>query len=679
MAELSQKRSDFYKNIYFPSVYYGEVFQTTLEDAKDIQAAQRELNKLLIDADTNLARLSETFRERALSPGQQLQLQADRDLLQAGAAGREAARRGRLNLIAAPAAPALKSIQGAIEQAQGEGPPIPEDDRKKIVAAEAKKAIATLPEAVAYKVIEGIHAQYPEAATGLVLATQDKFGKTGLTIEAIKREAATPEAKQAIEGWAASATGAVTPAEGAAQARLSAMESPFANASTEQTAHVAAGISDDEDDLLRLYLERLQDKESPGVVTEAEFEADPQLAQAEQVYNRVKADNSYQKSAAEWFSNEYLTALKTKSTLEAQAKADPFEGLDPYRWAQREALKRGGYTKESLLHLNMLTTRPDVAPYVGPAFTRLRAEGGLEPQSAAEDTIRAAYEQNPKITLAELDSLLAEKRQALTKQVREASRGEGITFKEGMKARKGGREAANELYASPEAAEQAKAYLLALRLNAAGTKAAPDVGTKVEIPVTKADVAPTPQEAAGATVSKAAATAQGTAEEASQRAAEAVSEAPEPTGTEPAPTVEDLGDLATRDRTAPASDWDRAAIETYVPDPTGGDWVYSRRGGKLYRMNMGGGFPGIPEEVKPGTGAYKAIESVLKTGQLPPKPKPAPKPRPVPVEAPPVAPAPAPAPTPTPAPVAPVEAPAPAPVTPAKALTPEELEALYGG
>ena len=72
MAELSSKRANFYKQIYFPSTYYKEVFDLTLEEAQDTKKAQAELQKLLIDADTNLARLSDTFRIRQPSFGQEL-------------------------------------------------------------------------------------------------------------------------------------------------------------------------------------------------------------------------------------------------------------------------------------------------------------------------------------------------------------------------------------------------------------------------------------------------------------------------------------------------------------------------------------------------------------------------------------------------------------------------------
>lgn len=551
MAELSTKRSNFYKQIYFPSTYYKEVFDLTLEEAKDTQKAQAELQKLLIDADTNLARLSETFRERALSPSQQLQVQADEELLAAEAKGAERGAAATRAFAANPARGATNSIEIALASAKGDAPTLPEAERRKIVASEAKRAMANQPPAIQRRIANDLASKYGKTAE-LLAAVQETLGTPGLTFGGIAEQVASKEDTAVIEATKKSGVvaGPKTPAGEAAQARLDAMASPFANASTEQTNRVAAGIDDTEDELLRLYLGRLQDKDSPGEVTEAEIAADPRLAEAEAVYEKVRAENSYQKSAAEWYSAEYLSSLKTKSNLEKKAATDPFDGLDPYRWAQREALKRGGYTKESLLHLQALTTRPELAPYVNPAFTRLRAEGGLDPKSAAEATIKAAFEANPKLTIAELDAILEKKRADLTKQGRQDARAvmkeargeltvsgkEMVTLSpaeelagvsKGEKARmlakrerKGARETANELYASPEAADEAKAYLLALRLNKAGTPAAPDTGTKIEVPVTEADTTTTAKDAAGADVNRAAAAAKATAQQTSTDAAE---------------------------------------------------------------------------------------------------------------------------------------------------------------
>jgi hypothetical protein len=572
MAELSTKRANFYKQIYFPSTYYKEVFTLTLEEARDIQEAQRELSKLLIEADTNLARLSETFRERALSPGQQLQVQADRELL-----GKEAADREKADKFAAAMRRDPVSATGltkAIADAKiGEGGQTATDAdtaRRALTAvyreaskyAQSNPAMARRIMADGLRAAEGQGIGFGAVATELNQRVQEIAGQ-GVTRADLTAKIGSDEDKTQVASFTGGAAAPATPASKQAQARLDALSSPFANGSTEQTARVAAGITDGEDELLRLYLSRLQDKETPGVVTEAELAANPELADAEAVYNRVRTDNSFQKSSAEWYSAEYLSSLKTKSDLERQAKADPFDGLDPYRWSQREALKRGGYTKESLLHLRMLTDRPDLAPYVNPAFARLRAEGGLDPQSAAEATVRAAFEQNPKLTLAELDSILNEKRAALTKQGRQVGREAGALTREAAQERRGAREAANELYATPEAADEAKAYLLALRLNRSGTPATPTVGTEIVASAGPAAARPTGAEAAGADAERARVAATTKAEEDARAAAAAQRREAE------------LADLEKRDREQ-RSQLDQRARERASTELEGGTLAGSR-------------------------------------------------------------------------------------------------------
>ena len=398
--------------------------------------------------------------------------------------------------------------------------------------------------AIQRAIFNAIAAEYGQSE-GLLNAGRTVLNDASLDYNKIREAANSPEDKAALAALKNAKAGEepTTPAGEAAQARLDAMASPFANGSTEQTDRVAAGLeSDEEDALLRLYLSRLQDKNSPGEVTEAEIAAEPRLAEAELVYQKVSAQNSYQKSASEWYAAEYLSALKTKSNLEKKAATDPFDDLGPYRWAQREALKRGGYTKESLLHLQALTTRPELAPYVNPAFTRLRAEGGLEPRTASEAAIQEAFVQSKgKLTIAELDSLLTDKRSEQIASGREAAQGArkggrdralmlgeqgGVepldTVRAQRAAKAGGRQQARDLkatarevgnmYTDPAAAEDAKAYLLALRLNKAGTPATPDTGTKIEVAVTEADVTPTAKDAAGANVNRAAAAGKSAAE-----------------------------------------------------------------------------------------------------------------------------------------------------------------------
>lgn len=702
---MSTKRANFYKEVYFPSVYYKEVFATTLEEAKDIQEARAELDKLIIDADTNLARLSETFRERALSPSQQLQVQADKDLLAAEGAQAERGAAATRAFAADPAAGPRSKIELELDNRKKAGTGTTDAEKSNIVAVEAKRSMAGQPPAIQRRIYADLAAKYGTSGP-LTVALQDALGQPGLQHADILAQVASPEDKAVIEGMkrTGATPGPKTPAGEAAQARLDAMASPFANASTEQTTHIAAGITDGEDELLRLYLSRLQDRESPGMVSEAELAANPELVEAEQVYNRVKADNSFQKSAAEWFSSEYLTALNTKARLEKKAEADPFEGLDPYRWAQKQAFERGGYTKESVLYLRMLTERPDLAPYVTPAFDRLRDEKGIEPKDAAEAVVKEAFIQSKgKLTVAELDAELAKKRAELTKTGRQVAREEGVTMREGMDIRKTTRATAKELYGSPEAAEAAKAYLLALRLNAAGTKAAPTSGTEIVAPAPLTPPVP-PQVSAGATVNR----AESNAKAAAQRAAEGAQaaqeaeggSAPTPTPTPPqappkpppapapSPTPEDEVERTLQERVRtelpPAQQAFLSALpgrelpagqqapstggRGFTTDPTDPDYKYMLTPSGDYAV-LYKGLPTTP--AKKGSRAARSIERVM-AGQ---SPLPAlPKPAPVPAPAPPapmkrltLPPTDIPAPTPAPAPT-PVPAPTPAPASEATQL-----------
>jgi len=664
MAELSTTRANFYKQIYFPSTYYKEVFEVTLEEAGDLQKAQDDLQKLLIDADQNLQRLAEVYRPRG-APLQDWKVEEFQRILDEGAEGRDRLRKQRQALLKDPSASARAQIQLAAQDYEKE-----QDVRlapntsvfKGFVEAEAAKAVKDLPRPVAFKILADLAAKYPDSATNIQQVGRSITNDPNLTLDGIKEQASSSEANKAAQTWANS-TGGLTPEQSRAQRELDALKSPFANASTEQTGRIAAGLqSDDEDDLLRLYLSKLQDRETPGVVTPEEFASDPDLAKGEEVYNKVKATGGYLKTSAKWFADDYLTALQTKARLEKKAKDDPFDGLDPYRWSQREALKRGGYTKESLLHLKMLTERPDVAPYVGPAFARLRAEGGLEPKSAAEATIRAAFERNQNLTLAELDAELTKKRQAITSAGRKAGReteGGGRSW-EAADLRKEARGAANDLYGGVGPAEEAKAYLLALRLNKAGTPATPDTGTKIETSVTAADVAPTPVEQAGATANKAAVKAEKAAEKSAEKAATDQKQKSD------IPTDEDIIDLM-----GPPAD-----ASGFVADPSDPAYSYKKMPNGAYMY----AFKGIPQkELQPGTRAFQSVESVLAGGEpLPPPRKNPPRvdfnkfPK---AEVSSSGPAPAPAPDPAPAP-APAPAPPPKPI---EEMTDEELRALIGG
>lgn len=607
MAELSTNRANFYRQIYFPSVYYKDVFEATLQEAGEIKKAQDDLLKLLTDADQNLARLSETFRERSLSPGQRMQVIADREAVRKDIEDQAAGAKTLRAFAQNPAAPTITKIDSALRLAQGQAPSLPVTEKTKIVASELSKALQGQKPAVQRKIAVDIAKKYGVNADIMAVAA-NALGQPSLTWGALQEQAKSAEDRAVLDAMAGdSGTGQPATPEGKkAQANLDALSSPFANGSTEQTDRIASGLDDDRDDeLLRLYLSRLQDRESPGVITDDEIVENPDLALGEAIYQDVQSRNSFLKSQAKWFSAEYLAALRTRAQVEKKMAENPFKGLDPYRWAQQEALKRGGYTKESLLHLKMLTERPDVAPYVGPAFTRLRADGGLEPKSGAEATIKAAFDQNPNLTLAELDALLKEKRQAITSAGRQVGRETegGARSWEAADIRKASRTSAKDLYGTPEAAEEAKAYLLALRLNRAGTPATPDTGSKIEIPVSKADVPPTPDAAAGAAAERARVKAM----DVMMAAMKSFEGKAKPT----TPEEEDI-DLSGSMQTVTVD-------EGFVTDRTNPDYSYRRMPDGSYMY----AFKGIPQDkIQPGTRAFRSVESVLAGGDpLPPPPR----------------------------------------------------------
>lgn len=638
MAELSTTRSNFYKQVYFPSTYYKEVFQLTQEEAQTIREERQQLEKLLLDADTNLARLSETFRERALSPSQMLGVQADEAIILREQDLRERRAAGQRELGANPAARIPNAINSAIRA----------EKLKQGIPASATLAPADLAKVVA-DAVEGQLIADPTIQRAMLLKAKEVAeglgGAKGAVIDALQGVAAAtfkdpkitfgqmrdlfdgPGDKARLAALMATTAGDATPEEKAARDRMNFLTSPYSDGSVDPSGHVAAGIEEADDDLLRLYLSRLQDKDTPGVVTPEEFEAEPRLADAEQVYNDVKARNSFLKSAAEWYSDEYLSALRTKDRLTKQAAVEPFDGLDPYRWAQREALKRGGYTKESLLHLRMLTDRPDLAPYVNPAFARLRAEGGLAPKTEIEKLVDAAFKNKSTLTAAELESVLRDKRREERQGGRQAAT--QATGAEGRReARAQGREGARDFLGSPENIDAAKTYLLALRLNRAGTPATPDVGTKVEFAVTAADVTPTPASTAAADAAAAAAAARAAAQAGPTAAP---TPTPTPTPAPPAPTPQEppTGEEGVVELPPQKLDLEEVEAPTvedleeevvtrtgFTTDPTNPDYKYRLMPDGNYAVL----YKGLPTTTaKKGTRAHESIAAVLGGGKpLPP-------------------------------------------------------------
>ena len=65
MPELAT-RSDYLREVYFPTVYYTEVLAYTLKEIESEQAAFKELDNLILKANANTARLAGVHRERLL-------------------------------------------------------------------------------------------------------------------------------------------------------------------------------------------------------------------------------------------------------------------------------------------------------------------------------------------------------------------------------------------------------------------------------------------------------------------------------------------------------------------------------------------------------------------------------------------------------------------------------------
>lgn len=625
MAEFSTTRSDFYKQLYFPSVYYKQVFDETLAEAKTTKEAQEKLLSLQIAADKNLADLAETYRPaRGLTPAEQFKLTDAEKLVAKSEQDKQKAAAARSSFAANPGKATLNTITLAIQAAEGEsGTKLTALETQKIVDAEARKALNSVKsDAVKRRIFLAL---LDAGKKPSITIAQDATKTPSLSEASLRAKAATPEDQSAYASFAKSGGGGEdTPEVVAAKRLIDVNKSPYLDGSLETSGHIASGITDEQDEVLRLYVESLQDKETPGIVTDEEKAADERLAEGERVWNEVSAAGSGLKTASKWFAADYLAALQTRDQIEKKIKKDPFEGLGAYGWAQREALKRGGYTKESALHLALLEDRPDLAPLVAPAFARLRAEGGLAPKTPAEAIIQEALNQNPKLTVAELETLLANKRREQIASGRVAGRGarkdarqtaagiEAVEGQDKVKAqheeKAGGRKLSRDLRSTardagnsyiPEDMEEAKAYLFALRLNKAGTPATPDVGTKVEIPADKNPVSD-PAAVAGAEVNAAEAEAKAKADAAAAAKDEADAAAKA--------AAEDEA-LASRTK----SEMDRRVV-----DPDDPRYAYELTpGGDSYIVYKDG--ERLPTPARRGSRAFASIESVLTGGKpLPP-------------------------------------------------------------
>ena len=467
---MSKSRSTFYKEIYFPAVYYKEVFDITLEEVGDEVKAQQELKKHLLDAQKTLEGLSQRFRVRAQTPAEQFQHMKDVEDRDAERLADEQARKNWAAYVDSPASAMLKKADekgmpevGKQSALQGKmlanaQLAILEKDLSKIGdEALRRKALVQFVEGVkslphgaidlsSKEYIENLNKVVDKAFSGD--KSQDTYGAT-------KAQAGSKEDKERIATARNTPEKDLTPEQIFRERRIEEANSEYMSGEQE------SGLVPEEDELLQLYLSRLRDPESPGEVTQAEIDDDPRLEQAAEVYNKAATTGAYKKSMAEWFSAEYLGALRTQGMLEKEVREGlPYE--DPYKEAQRRALKRGGYTPEEIMLMKYRGT--PMEGMVRPSYARLRED--MAPRDNMEREVEELYAQTGgKLGISQLEAMLEDKRKEGVMKARKGKT-EG---KEGRKALRGEkRDLATEY--SMESIEAAKTYLVALRLDAAGSK-----------------------------------------------------------------------------------------------------------------------------------------------------------------------------------------------------------------
>lgn len=545
VSALGTRRKDFYRETYFPAIYYAEVFKDAYAETQNEVQAQAKLQDRLIDAQGNLARLSETFRERQPGPGQAqalVQARYNLDQLAGQRAGALAATQGRVSrglgsdvaervrayAASNPGLPAAKLTEYA-------GKELAKDASKVRDPAIARALIVDATERI--RTATGV----PLPFTVVEPVIQAQAWGRGQSLADVQRQAATAEDKKAVASYAQSggkALAEVTPQEVGDRALLDAARSPYANGQLDNP------LSSDEDELLQLYLQALQDRDSPGVVTDAEIKdakaAGVDLARGEAIYKQAQASGSYLKSQAEWFAAEYLGAIRTQADLERKIKDGPTI-TDPYQEAQRRALKRGGYSEADVVKMQLRGS--GIEKYVDGAYARAR--DGVDPTDDLEKIVRAAWLQSGKrLTVGELEGLLRDKKKDQVQAIR------GVTTSAAAKIK--GKQQVRNLYDNA-GIEDAKTYLLALGL---AEKAAAK-GKKVEPEKVVHPIDPVAVKDPVVQAEKAAAAAK---QEVNDLVGPEPVEPPQPAA--PTPVVDELEDLVTKPRIAPKGVARRAPAPT---------------------------------------------------------------------------------------------------------------------
>jgi hypothetical protein len=313
MPELAT-RSDYLREVYFPTVYYTEVLDYTLKEIESEQAAFKELDNLILKANANTARLADVHRERLLHQKVSLRdayYAVDQYREEVAAAGRAAqntannpgaAGKAKLEDLNVGVTDNRTLAQNAVEVAE------------KYARRYDNEALARL----AYKqIIEQVGGDLvaDNRATLLAKSVQRTFGE-GKNYNAIVAETNSKADKDARARHARSAG---TPKEDLqaiaddpskpadvrkAASSIIASESEYAHGRKE------SGLEPGQEKLAQLFLNKLRDDKTPGQALASEFDSPEQYAEARAAYETARDSAAYFKTDAEWYQFDYLSAVQ---------------------------------------------------------------------------------------------------------------------------------------------------------------------------------------------------------------------------------------------------------------------------------------------------------------------------------------------------------------------------------
>jgi hypothetical protein len=472
---LSSTRSDYLREVYFPTVYYTEVLEYTFREVESEQEAFRELDNLILKANSNTARLAETYRERASGWGEQSSLRDAQYVINQYRVGVESAGNAARNKAANPGSAGLAELEDL-------NIPVT-DNRKKaenaVLIAEkyAKKESNPALKRLAYKqIIEkvGYDIVFAQRSDALAQSVQQLFGE-GTTYNDVVSATDSQADKDARTRYGNSAGTPEVDLEALvgdpskplelrkAAAEIVASESSFVHRKK------LSGLLPEEEKLRDLFLKSLRDEDSPGEAKPGEFETTEQYEEARKAYQLARDTGGYLTADAEWFAAEFLSAVQTEAALKRRQKAGPTY-KDPYREAQRRALERGGYTPEEV---HFMAYRGDPAQArVRPSFAR--AYENITPQTELEKQVYRLWQvSREELDVGALETLLNDEARKFrgplmsTPYGAPRSKVKGEDRKELRGNKREENKARQEKY-SPENNEAAIQYLIALKLRRDG-------------------------------------------------------------------------------------------------------------------------------------------------------------------------------------------------------------------